>query len=154
MGSQGIAKALASGQLAIIELPGHGAVTQYEYTVEQYECELEALKIRLRQALARERALLQRWHAFTQLQEVSHEPRAGHDVAAARIASLTSRQRQIMQLVLAGHPSKNIAADLNINIRTVENHRARIKKRTGANSLPALTQLAMAAGWSLDDQMT
>lgn len=53
--------------------------------------------------------------------ELSHCDR---DAAAETIAGLTARQFQIMQLVLAGHPSKNIAADLMISQRTVENHRA------------------------------
>lgn len=61
------------------------------------------------------------------------------------IAGLTARQRQIMGMVLDGHPSKNIAADLNISQRTVENHRASIMKRTGAKSLPGLARLALAA---------
>lgn len=65
--------------------------------------------------------------------------------AAARLAQLTGRQRQIMDMVLAGHPSKNIAADLRISQRTVENHRAAIMRRTGAQSLPALARLALAA---------
>jgi two-component system, chemotaxis family, CheB/CheR fusion protein len=50
-----------------------------------------------------------------------------------------------MDLVLAGHRSKNIAADLNISQRTVENHRAAIMKKTGAKLLPALARLALAA---------
>jgi two-component system, chemotaxis family, CheB/CheR fusion protein len=70
---------------------------------------------------------------------------AWREEAANRLASLTSRQRQIMELVLAGHPSKNIAADLGISQRTVENHRASIMKRTGSKSLPALARLALAA---------
>ncbi|HLZ67766.1 MAG TPA: LuxR C-terminal-related transcriptional regulator [Aliidongia sp.] len=45
----------------------------------------------------------------------------------------------------AGHPSKNIAADLGVNQRTVENHRASIMKKTGSKSLPALARLALAA---------
>jgi len=47
-----------------------------------------------------------------------------------------------MAQVLAGHPSKNIAADLGISQRTVENHRAAIMHRTGARSLPELTRLS------------
>jgi two-component system CheB/CheR fusion protein len=65
--------------------------------------------------------------------------------AALHIADLTPRQRQIMDLVLAGQPSKNIAADLGISQRTVENHRASIMKRTGSQSLPALARLAVTA---------
>ena len=62
---------------------------------------------------------------------------------ATALDRLTPRQREIMMLVLAGHPSKNIAADLNISRRTVENHRAAIMRRTGAASLPALVRLSM-----------
>ena len=70
------------------------------------------------------------------------------DDAIRHIHTLTTRQREVMDLVLAGHPSKNIAADLGISQRTVENHRASIMKRTGARSLPALARLAVAAALS------
>jgi two-component system CheB/CheR fusion protein len=70
---------------------------------------------------------------------------AWRDAAANHIAALTARQRQIMDLVLAGELSKNIAADLGISQRTVETHRAAIMKKTGAKSLPALARLALAA---------
>ncbi|MEP6828444.1 MAG: LuxR C-terminal-related transcriptional regulator [Aestuariivirga sp.] len=65
---------------------------------------------------------------------------AGHD------DRLTPRQREIMDMVVAGHPSKNIAADLKISQRTVENHRAAVMERTGCKSIPALARLALAAG--------
>ncbi len=70
---------------------------------------------------------------------------AWREDAATHLEGLTPRQKQIMGLVLAGHPSKNIAADLGISQRTVENHRAAIMKRTGVKSLPALARLAVAA---------
>ena len=70
---------------------------------------------------------------------------AWRDDARAHMARLTSRQREIMGLVMAGHPSKNIAADIGISQRTVENHRASIMRKTGAKSLPALARLALAA---------
>lgn len=82
--------------------------------------------------------------ALEQSRDVS-KATAWREGAASHIAGLTSRQRQIMDLVLAGHPSKNIAADLGISQRTVENHRALIMKKTGSKSLPALARLAMAA---------
>jgi two-component system CheB/CheR fusion protein len=77
---------------------------------------------------------------------------AWRESAVDHIAGLTSRQRQIMDLVLAGHPSKNIAADLGISQRTVENHRASIMKKTGTRSLPALARLALAAAWKSADE--
>jgi two-component system, chemotaxis family, CheB/CheR fusion protein len=69
-------------------------------------------------------------------------------VAAQRIASLTSRQHQILKLVLGGHPSKNIATDLSISQRTVENHRAEITRKTHSKSLSGLIQTALCAGCS------
>jgi two-component system CheB/CheR fusion protein len=65
--------------------------------------------------------------------------------AAEHVAGLSRRQRQVMDLVLAGHPNKNIAADLGISQRTVENHRALIMRKTGSKSVPALARLAIAA---------
>ena len=77
---------------------------------------------------------------------------ARREDAARHVAGLTPRQHQIMELVLAGHPSKNIAADLGISQRTVENHRASIMKKTGAKSVPALARLALAAAWDDTDE--
>jgi two-component system, chemotaxis family, CheB/CheR fusion protein len=76
---------------------------------------------------------------------------ASQENAANTIAGLTPRQRQIMELVLAGHPSKNISADLGISQRTVENHRASIMEKTGSKSLPALARLAFAAAGNEQD---
>jgi two-component system CheB/CheR fusion protein len=70
---------------------------------------------------------------------------AWREDAATHVAGLTTRERQVMDLVLAGHPSKNIAADLGISQRTVENHRASIMTKMGTRSLPALARLALAA---------
>ena len=83
-------------------------------------------------------------HALEGSQDAA-ELSARREAATALIAGLTGRQREIMMLVLAGHPSKNIAIDLGISQRTVENHRASIMHRTGAASLPALARLALAA---------
>ena len=65
--------------------------------------------------------------------------------AVRLLSGLTDRQREIMDMILAGHPNKNIAADLKISQRTVENHRAAIMQKTGTKSLPALARLALAA---------
>ncbi len=101
--------------------------------------EHEATEIQLRQALAREAALLRERDELLRNLSVWRESAANH------FAKLTPRECEIMGLVLAGQPSKNIAADLGISQRTVENHRATIMHKTGSRSLPALAQLAMAA---------
>jgi two-component system CheB/CheR fusion protein len=71
-----------------------------------------------------------------------------YEAAEKRLAGLTDREYQIMNLVLAGHPSKNIAADLGISQRTVENHRAAIMKKTAAKSLPELGRLSLVVDWA------
>ncbi|MEH6648042.1 response regulator transcription factor [Sulfitobacter sp.] len=63
--------------------------------------------------------------------------------AATLRSKLTPRQHEAMSMVLAGHPNKNIAPDLHISQRTVENHRAAIMRRTGTASLPALVRLSL-----------
>jgi two-component system CheB/CheR fusion protein len=83
-------------------------------------------------------------HALEQTRD-SAKRSAWREAAAARLAGLTARQRQILSLVLAGQASKNIAADLGISQRTVENHRAAIMHKTGSKSLPALVRLALSS---------
>lgn len=61
---------------------------------------------------------------------------------AARLASLTPREREIMLLVVAGHSSKEIAQRLAISHRTVEIHRARIMQKTAASNLLELARIA------------
>jgi two-component system CheB/CheR fusion protein len=73
---------------------------------------------------------------------------AGRDEAASHIAGLTARQHQIMEMVLAGYPSRRIATDLSISQRTVENHRASIMQKTGSKSLPELARIVLAAAAS------
>jgi DNA-binding CsgD family transcriptional regulator len=120
-----------------ITLPNSMLGYQGERTIAHFERELAMHKVeeaRLRCALARAEALLdERRPAMPRREEVPD-----------RVTNLTPRQHEIMALVLAGHPSKNIAVDLGISQRTVENHRAAIMKKTGSNSLPALGRFGFA----------
>jgi FixJ family two-component response regulator len=67
------------------------------------------------------------------------------EAARARLARLSGRERQVMEMVLEGRLNKNIAADLGISQRTVETHRANIMKKMGVKSLPALLRMTLAA---------
>lgn len=66
--------------------------------------------------------------------------------AAAKIALLTPREREVLQGLLAGLPNKSVAYDLAISPRTVEIHRARIMEKMGARSFSELVRMAIAAG--------
>jgi two-component system CheB/CheR fusion protein len=82
---------------------------------------------------------------FQEHEELVDKVAAWRKVAAAHFAKLTSREREIMEMVVAGAPSKNIAADLGISQRTVENHRAAIMRKAGSRSIPALARLVFVA---------
>ncbi len=61
----------------------------------------------------------------------------------ARLNSLSLRQRQVMELAVAGLSSKEIGKRLKISSKTVENHRAWVMERIGARNLAELVRIAM-----------
>jgi two-component system response regulator FixJ len=61
----------------------------------------------------------------------------------ARMESLTERQRQVLDLAVAGLSNKEIAERLGISFRTVENHRAWMMERMGARNLAELVRIDM-----------
>jgi two-component system response regulator FixJ len=65
---------------------------------------------------------------------------------AARIATLSPRERQVMEGLIAGLSNKLIARDYDISPRTIEVYRANVMTKMQANSLSELVRLAMRAG--------
>ncbi|MEO8319205.1 MAG: response regulator FixJ [Bradyrhizobium sp.] len=65
---------------------------------------------------------------------------------AARVASLTQRERQVMQGLITGQSNKTIARDYDISPRTVEVYRANVMTKMQANSLSELVRFAIRAG--------
>jgi|SRR5208282_5471695 len=63
--------------------------------------------------------------------------------AAARIATLSRREREVLERAVAGKPNKTIADDLGISVKTVEAHRARMMMKMGADSIAEIVQLAL-----------
>jgi two-component system response regulator FixJ len=63
---------------------------------------------------------------------------------AARLASLTPREREVLDKLVAGQPNKTIAYDLGSSPRTVEVHRARVMEKMGVRSLAELVRMTIA----------
>jgi two-component system, LuxR family, response regulator FixJ len=65
--------------------------------------------------------------------------------AVRRIATLSTREREVLDGLLAGRPNKLIAYDLGISVRTVEVHRARMMERLGIHQLAEVIRLGVMA---------
>jgi two-component system response regulator FixJ len=79
----------------------------------------------------------------------------GHELertAAERLGSLSTRERGVLELLVAGYSNKVIAHDLAISPRTVEFHRTRIMTKMKAGSLSQLVRLALLAGLKVELQ--
>ena len=78
------------------------------------------------------------------------EPAARNDAVtqdiAARVATLSPRERQVMEGLIAGLSNKLIAREYDISPRTIEVYRANVMTKMQAGSLSELVRLAMRAG--------
>lgn len=66
-------------------------------------------------------------------------------VIEQKLALLTPREHELLQLIVSGMPNKNIASELGISIKTVENHRASLMAKTGALNAADLVRMKMLA---------
>ena len=69
--------------------------------------------------------------------------RAAQADILARLAQLTRREHQVMELVTSGMANKQIAAELNVSAKTVEAHRAHVMEKMQASSLAELVRMSM-----------
>jgi two-component system response regulator FixJ len=77
---------------------------------------------------------------------LKRRPSAIDPALMERLDSLTPREREVLELLVIGHPNKVIAHRLDISPRTVEIHRAHVMEKMKAKSLPELVRSAMQAG--------
>jgi FixJ family two-component response regulator len=76
-------------------------------------------------------------------ESATRQQRQREGESARRLAGLTEREREVMDLILAGKLNKQIADVLNISIKTVEVHRARIMDKMGVRSVAELVQAVL-----------
>lgn len=79
-------------------------------------------------------ALVDRIVKALELSAAAIEQRRTHDALRKALADLTEREREVMRLVIEGRPNKLIADALNISVRTVEVHRARVFEKMDVKS--------------------
>jgi two-component system response regulator FixJ len=83
--------------------------------------------------------------AIRQTEPAAKSETITHEIAA-RVATLSPRERQVMDGLIAGLSNKLIARDYDISPRTIEVYRANVMTKMQANSLSELVRLAMRAG--------
>jgi FixJ family two-component response regulator len=97
-----------------------------EFLTKPLAC--QPLLAALREAIERSRAALAR--------------HAGLEALRARYLTLSSREREVMALVVCGRLNKQAAAELDISEITVKAHRGRMMRKMGARSVPELVNMA------------
>jgi two-component system response regulator FixJ len=85
------------------------------------------------------RSALDRWYRNAQRETENAE-------LIARVGGLSSREREVLDRLVAGKPNKIIAFDLGISPRTVEIYRANVMTKMSAGSLSELVRMALLAG--------
>ncbi|MFQ5346426.1 MAG: response regulator transcription factor [Rhodothalassiaceae bacterium] len=125
-------------ELPVIVITGHGDVESAVRAMKSGALDFlekpfseDALLARTRDALALSRRLT--------------EDRERRCEARRLLATLTAREREIFRLLAEGRTNKVVAYRLGISERTVENHRASILRKTGAQALADLIELARRA---------
>lgn len=93
-----------------------------------------------------DQTLLDRVQLAIERDRQNRAKRAEHQEIYARWAKLTPREREVMEMVIAGHSNKSIASRLGVSSKTVEAHRAKFMEKMEANSLPDLMRLTLTVG--------
>ena len=127
-----------SCDLPVIIISGHADVTLAveamrlgALTVLEKPFPFERLKTHIQEALELDRS--------------RRETNLLRDQARDRLAALTSREREVLDLIARGQTNKQIAAQLHLTLRAIEDRRARLMRRVGATSLAELLAIVQQA---------
>jgi FixJ family two-component response regulator len=128
-----------ASHLPIVFLTGHGDIAASVRAMKQGACDFltkpvdDALLIAtIRDALARER--------------LHRAARVERKLIANRLATLTERERQVLEMIVAGKLNKQIAAELGTVEKTIKFHRANLMRKMDVRVVADLVKLAERAG--------
>lgn len=85
--------------------------------------------------------LIERVQTVLQREALTQEQNREKQELCERLNCLTSREMELLPLIVAGKSNKEIARQLDVSHRTIEIHRARVLKKTGATNLMELARL-------------
>jgi len=124
-------------RLPIIFVTGHGDVPMAVAALQRGACDFIEKPFHNADLLLRiERAL--------ELDNDIAARRQRNDAVTHRLNQLTQREREVMQLVVTGKLNKQIADQLDISMKTVEAHRARVMEKMGVKTLAELVKAVMS----------
>jgi len=93
-----------------------------------------------------EQQLIDRVQRSLERSRSQREAERRNETLRARFEVLTPREREVLDMLVAGQQTKQIAQRLNISVKTVEEYRATLKRKTHASSMLELVSLATQAG--------
>ncbi|MDO9232518.1 MAG: response regulator [Methylotenera sp.] len=125
--------------LPIIFLTGHGDIPMSVKAMKSGAMDF------LTKPVSREKLISAVRAAMRESEKITTESIHRHD-AKSRLADLTDRERDVMMLAIQGYPNKEIARHLDISHRTVEIHKSKIMRKTGAINLLDLARIAHEGG--------
>ena len=126
-------------EIPIIFITGHGDIPMTVRAMKAGAIEFLSKPFRDQDLLDAIQQALQRSRKAREQQAVTKELRR-------RFASLTSRQREVMERVVAGLINKETGAELGISEKTVKIQRHQVMEKMGARSLPELVRMADSLG--------
>lgn len=85
-------------------------------------------------------------HISRRMRELQRTPQGAAGRRKRRVANLTSREIEVLQLVAEGSANKQSASELGISIKTVEKHRQSLMAKLGIHDTAGLTRFALANG--------
>jgi two-component system, LuxR family, response regulator FixJ len=129
--------------IPIVFLTGHGDVPMAVRALKKGAVDF------IEKPLEEERLVLAVLNALRVDAEERKQAHRNEDVpeeVAARLATLSEREREVLQLILDGQPTREISKALYISVKTVEFHRARIREKLGVTTQAQLFSLFITPG--------